>query len=265
MSRASALFAVIMAFTVSAFGQTGPAEKEAEKILQSYVEDFRRDPAAAEPITFGVRVRREGGGEWHVVVSGRKSSAGDWEVALRSGLPPEPVVLYWLDLATLRKIDRGELNAMTAMAQARSSDPTPMGIEFMPGIQPDEAFFSRFIPFTFHFWTRGFPEIVPFGSTHTRHVHGADGVVFYYQKGLRSGWYQLTKGQHANKEPRDQTNVFPFLVVATRGSCMAKIGGKEFVLTAGQTLFVPPGVSHEWWNPNEEPFELVIVMFGEGA
>ena len=30
--------------------------KSAEQILQAYVADFRHDPAAAEPITFGVRV-----------------------------------------------------------------------------------------------------------------------------------------------------------------------------------------------------------------
>jgi hypothetical protein len=29
--------------------------------------------------------------------------------------------------------------------------------------------------------------------------------------------------------------------------------------------FIPPGVSHEAWNPYDEPAEIILLMFGEGA
>ena len=46
-------------------------DRSAEEILQSFVEDFREDPFASEPITFGVRVRGEGGGDWLIDDEGK--------------------------------------------------------------------------------------------------------------------------------------------------------------------------------------------------
>lgn len=28
---------------------------------------------------------------------------------------------------------------------------------------------------------------------------------------------------------------------------------------------VPAGVTHEFWNPHDEPAELILIMFGKGA
>jgi mannose-6-phosphate isomerase-like protein (cupin superfamily) len=239
--------------------------RTAQEILRSYVEDFRSDPAAAEPMTFGVRLNGESRGEWQVTVGSRKEATGSYPVELREGLPSAPSVLYTLDLATLRKIDRGEISALTAMGKARASDPAPMDIEFMDGFQPEGDFFARFIPFTFHFWTRGLPETVSFGKEHSRKVHGANMVVLFYQKGLRSAWAQIEKGQHVNSDPKDQTNPFPTMIIGIRGRAAAKIGGKVVILQGGQMAFIPAGVSHEAWNPYEEPAEIVLLMFGEGA
>jgi mannose-6-phosphate isomerase-like protein (cupin superfamily) len=239
--------------------------RPAEEILRSFVEDFRSDPAAAEPITFGIRIMGEGGGEWHILVGGKKGGAGSFQVELGRGLPPNPSAFYTLDLATLRKIESAEINALTAMGRARASDPAPMDIELMEGFEPEAEFFGRFIPFTFHFWTRGFPEIVSFGRPHSREVHGARMVVFYYQKGLRSAWALIEKGQHVNRDPKDQTNPFPTMIIGIRGKAVAKVGGREVTMQAGQMAFVPAGVSHEAWNPYDEPAEVIILMFGEGA
>lgn len=239
--------------------------RAAEEILRSYVEDFQRDPAAAEPMTFGIRLKGDSGGEWRISVAGRKEPTGGYHVELREGLPSTPSVLYTLDLNTLRKIDRGEINALTAMGKARASDPAPMDIEFMEGFRPEADFFARFIPFTFHFWTRGFPEVVEYGRPYSREVHGANMVVLYYQTGLRSAWAQIDKGQHVNADPGDQTNPFPTMIIGIRGRAVAKVGGKEGVLQAGQMVFIPAGVSHEAWNPYDDPAEIVILMFGEGA
>jgi len=243
-----------------------PAElRSAEEILRSYVEDFRSDPAAAEPITFGIRVSGEGGGEWHVLVGGKKGANGAYQVDLGKGLPPNPAVFYTLDLATLRQIDSGTVNALTAMGRARASDPAPMDVEVMEGFEPAPDYFGRLIPFTFHFWTRGFPEIVDFGRGHSREVHGANMVVFYYQEGIRSAWAQIEKGQHVNEDPKDQTNPFPTMIIGIRGKAVAKVGGKEIAIQAGQMVFVPAGVSHEAWNPDDEPAEVIILTFGDGA
>jgi uncharacterized RmlC-like cupin family protein len=239
--------------------------RPATEILRSYIEDFRSDPAATEPITFGLRISGEGGGDWRVIVGGKKDGAGSYQVELGDGLPSHPSVLYTLDITTLRKIDRGEINALTAMGRARASDPAPMDIEFMDGFQPGAEFFARFIPFTFHFWTRGFPETVNFGRRYSREVHGANMVVFYYQKGLRSAWAQIEKSQHVNADPKDQTNPFPTMIIGIRGRAVAKIGGREVIMEEGQMAFIPAGVSHEAWNPYDEPAEIILLMFGEGA
>jgi mannose-6-phosphate isomerase-like protein (cupin superfamily) len=237
----------------------------AEQILRSYVDDFRIDPAAAEPISFGIRIKDEERGEWQVVVGGKKDREGSYQVELQSGLPSAPSVLYTLDLATLKKLDRGEVNALTAMGRARASDPTPMDIELMESFQPEPEFFARFIPLTFHFWTRGFPETVDFGKQQSRNVHGANMVVLYYQKGLRSAWAQIDKGQHVNSDPNDQKNPFPTMIIGIRGKAVARIGGKEVILRAGQLAFIPAGINHEAWNPYDEPAEIILLMFGEGA
>jgi hypothetical protein len=241
------------------------ALRTADEILRSYVEDFRSDPAAAEAITFGIKVSGEGGGNWHVLVEGKKGAQDAYQADLGKGLPPSPSALYTLDIDTLRKIDGGEINALTAMGRARASDPAPMDIELMDGFEPAPDFFGRFIPFTFHFWTRGFPEVVNFGRAQSRDVHGANMVVFFYQEGLRSAWAQIEKGQHVNEDPKDQSNPFPTMIIGIRGRAVARIGGKEVTMRAGQMAFIPAGVSHEAWNPYDEPAEVIILMFGEGA
>lgn len=237
----------------------------AEEILRAYVADFRHDPAARDSITFGVRVTGQGGGDWHVVGPGKNEGSGEVEVDLKPGLPPDPGPYFELDLATLRRLDRGELNALTAMGQARGNDPTPMVFRVMPGFQPEAEFLDRFRPFMFHFWTRGWPERVPFGGQLSRVVHGANVVAFYYQKGFRSAWYQIEKGQHINEDPLDQTNPFASMFIMLRGKAEARVGGKQLTLPAGQMMFVPAGVAHEFWNPSDEPAEMIILMFGEGA
>jgi len=262
------LLAVVLVLLLGFPWPTSPqpaGARSAEEILGAYVEDFRSDPAAAERVAFGIRISGEGGGEWQVVVGGAKEGEKNFPVELQRGLPSNPAPFYTLDLVTLRKIDAGEINALTAMGRARSSDPAPMDVEFMEGFQPDAGFIARFLPLSFHFWTRGFPEKVSFGKSHSRQVHGANMIVFYYQEGLRTAWAQIEKGQHVNEDPKDQTNPFPAMFIGIRGKAVAKIGGREVALTAGEMTFIPAGVSHEAWNPYDEPAEIILLMFGEGA
>ena len=140
-----------------------------------------------------------------------------------------------------------------------------MSFEPMPGFEPDADFLARFLPFTFHFWTRGFPERVPFDGGLSRVVHGVNVVTLYYQPGVRSGWLQIEKGQHCNRDPQDQTNPFPSMFIMLRGRAEAKIGGKQLAFPAGEMMLVPAGVTHEFWNPHDEPAEMIVFMFGQGA
>lgn len=263
------LLAILAAAQAACLGGQPPGERASaravEDILRSYVEDFRADPAAAEPIVFGVVVKDAAEPEWHVVVSGAPGPDGAYGVELRKGPPSSPSFHYATDTATLARIDAGGLNAMTALGRARMSDPAPMDVGFAPGFEPGEGFLARLLPFTFHFWTRGFPEIVEFDKERGRVVHGAHMVIFYYQEGLRSGWARIEKGQHVNEDPEEQTNPFPTMFIGIRGRAVVRIGGVERSLEAGQTVFIPAGVTHEAWNLYDEPAEIILLMFGNGA
>jgi mannose-6-phosphate isomerase-like protein (cupin superfamily) len=239
--------------------------RSAEKILQSFAEDFREDPFAREPITFGVRVRGEGGGDWLIVVEGKSKGDEKAAVRLKKGFPGEPIGYYNMDIETLRKIDRNELSVLTGMGKARSSDIAPVEFDVGEGFEPDPGYWERLMPFTFHFWTRGTPEIIKFAGEYSRVIHGANVVLFYYERGLRTGWYQIEKDQHINEDPKDQTNPFPTMLIITRGKAFAKIGGVEKIIQKGELLFIPAGISHEFWNTNEEPCEGIIIMFGKEA
>jgi len=230
-----------------------------EKVLEDFVRDFKRDPAAGDrPVTFGIRIAEEG--EWQVAID------GSGRVELKSGLPASPAFYYVTDRQTLDLIHQNRISALTAMGRARMSDPAPMDLGFMEGFVPGPEFMGWIAEFTFHFWTRGIPEIVDFGpDTRSRTVHGAQAKVLYYREGLRSSWYQVRQGQHINAHPEDQTNPFPTLVIMTAGELSARIGGRALTLRKDSCLVIPAGVSHEFWNDNARPAEFIIVMFGEGA
>lgn len=266
MPKSKSWIPAVLMIVMSAAAPAQPkAARPVGEILKSFVEDFRSDPAAAAKTVFGISVKGAADPDWQVIVSGRKDAAGRFEAELRKGLPSGPAFVYTTDAATLDKIGRGEMNALTAMGKARESDQAPMDITFTPGFQPSEDFLTAFLPLSFHFWTRGFPEVVPFGPSASREVHGANMVVLYYQKGLRSAWGQIRKGQRVNADPRDQVNPFPSMFIGLRGRAVVKVGGVEKALEQGQMVFIPPGTAHEAWNPYDEPAECIILMFGDGA
>lgn len=261
----STVIITLVTMTFALFTLPADQARQTLDILKSFVDDFRHDGFAAQPARFGIKIEDDDDGEWHVFIAGAKDGSGSYQVELRRGLPQEPCAFYTLDLQTLRKIDAGEINASTALGRARAEDRTPMDIGFMPGFDPGPDFYAGFIPLTFHFWTRGFPEIVEFGRRYSREIHGADTVIFYYQNGFRSGWGSIGKGQHVNSDPRDQVNPFPTMFICITGKAMVRIGGREAVLRSGQMILVPSGVSHEAWNPYDAPAEIILLMFGEGA
>ena len=230
-----------------------------ESALQGFVIDFREDPfAESAETTFGIAVK--GVGEWHVEIGGPD------HVVLKEGPVPGPAPFFITDVETLGRIERGELSIMTAMGRERMSDDTPMNFGPAHGFQLTPESMAELLPLTFHFWTKGRPETVSFGELdQARVIHGAYATVFYYDKGLRTGYYRLENGQHINADPELQTNPFPSLFILIGGVMESRIGGETMTLEAKQAVLVPAGVAHEFWNTRDTPAEFIIIMFGEGA
>ncbi|NRA58638.1 MAG: cupin domain-containing protein [Phycisphaerales bacterium] len=237
-------------------------------ILQSYVKDFREDRFASDPMLFGITVPGEGA--WHVRVTGERDELDRadkprWGVTLHDGPAPEPTLLYRIEAATLRAIDRGEINALTAQAKMFATDFAPMDAIEMPGYEPTAEEDAKVNPFSFHFWTRGFPEVIPFGDGMTRVAHGADVAVFYYQEGIRTTWLRMKPGVRVRDDAREQAAPFPMLGVTIKGTSRGIVDGAPITLQAGNTVFIPANVMHKWWNEGDEDAEVILIMFGEGA
>jgi len=237
-----------------------------EAMLRDFVQDYQHDPVAATPVTFGIRVKDAEPSDWHVVCTGKSESAEQAGVTLHEGFPETPSLYFVTDLATLTSIHEGRMASLTAMGKAKSSDFAPLDLDAMEGVEPTPELIDHLVRVSFHFWTRGFPEIVRFGDlANTREVHGANATLFYYQKGFRSGWFNISKGQHVNRPKSEQTNPFPSMLIITRGRLTGKIGGKEMELSEGEAIYIGPGITHEFWNTNDAAAQGVLVMFGEGA
>jgi mannose-6-phosphate isomerase-like protein (cupin superfamily) len=248
--------------TDAAIASETESPRNAAQIIESYVQDFRSDRFAAEPMLFAIAV--PGQGEWHVRVTGEQSDAG-WKVKLGDGPPPMPTFINQIDAETLGAIDRGEINALTAQGKAFIGDYTPMSIEMMDGFDPSAEQYDAINPFSFHFWTRGFPEIIPFGEAMTRRAHGGNFVIFYYEKGLRTAWYRINPEDRVREDAREQAMPFPIMVVGIKGTAEGEVDGQRVSLPAGNTVFIPPNVTHRWWNETDEPADAILIMFGDGA
>ncbi len=231
-------------------------------IVKSYVEDYRQDRYAAAPMLFGIEVPEKG--QWTVEVTGTKTDEG-WEVLLSDGFPTKPTFYYRIELETLQAVHDGKLNALTAQGKAFVGDYTPMSIQMMEGFSPSMEDYARINPFSFHFWTRGFPEVIPFGEGMTRRAHGSNFVVFYYETGIRTAWYRVLPGERVRDDAREQAMPFPMMVVAIKGTTNGEVDGQSVSLSAGNTVFIPPNVMHKWWNETDEATEAILIMFGEGA
>ncbi|MEM1338930.1 MAG: cupin domain-containing protein [Bacteroidota bacterium] len=232
-----------------------------QHILTQYVEDYQKDVALTKDVVFGIQVDTV---FWHVSAKARTVDAPA-SVALIKGRPNTPTYYFKTNLETLTKINKGEINALTASAKNFSTDAAPFDVDTMEGFQPNATFVNDLFSVYFHFWTRGFPERIPFGLEYTRFTHGGQASVFYYQEGFRSAYFALKKGQHANKDERSRHNPFPSLFVAIKGQGTMIINGTASLLSAGEAILIPADVSHEFYNENEAPFEGFLFMFGEGA
>jgi len=236
-------------------------QKDVRTILEGYAEDYQTDVTLNKDVTFAIKVDDT---FWHVIAKA-KTETSEANVTVNEGKPETPSFYFYTDLETLNKINKGEMNALTASAKAFESDFAPFDVDVMEGFQPDETFMSTLFSVYFHFWTKGLPERIPFGLDFTRFTHGAQASIFYYQPGFRSGYVAIKKGQHANKDEKSKTNPFPTLLIAIKGEGKMIINGEESNFSAGEAILIPAGVTHEFLNENEDPLECILLMFGEGA
>lgn len=250
-------------FLTSCYAQSSSVSSlGAEEMIRSYVSDFQSDRYASEPMTFGVEIPDHG--SWTVQVSGQKTDQG-WEVDLQESLPQNPTFVYRIEYETLVGIYDGQLNALTAQGKAFSGDYTPMSVWEMEGFETNADVDSQINAFSFHFWTKGFPEIIPFRESATRKAHGSNFTIFYYEKGLRTAWYRVLPQEKVRHDPREQAMPFPMLIVAIKGVTEGEVDGKRVSLPEGNTIFIPPGVQHKWWNETNKASEAILIMFGDGA
>lgn len=236
-------------------------QKDARTIIESYAEDYQSDLTLKKDITFAVKVDDT---FWHVKAKA-KTAESPAKVTVYDGKPKQPTFYFKTDLETLNKVDKGQLNALTGAAKAFSSDFAPFDADVMEGFNPDQEFLKTLMSVYFHFWTKGLPERIPYGLDYTRFTHGAQAAIFYYQPGFRSGYVAIKKGQHANEDEKSKSNPFPTLLIAIEGQAKIIINGVESVFTKGEAILIPAGVKHEFINENENVFEAILLMFGEGA
>jgi len=249
------------AFEAPAFGNTEDRDKVTE-ILERYSKDYESDVTLKADVIFGVKV---GDQFWHIVAKAKTTTA-EAKVTVRKGKPEQPTFYFFTDQETLIKIDNGEMNALTASAKAFETDFAPFDVDVMEGYQPHKDFMNTLMSVYFHFWTRGLPEVIPFGLDVTRMTHGAQAAIFYYQPGFRSAYVAIKKGQHANKDEKSKSNPFPSMLILIKGEGQAIINGNKIIVKAGQSIVIPAGVMHEFLNPDhDQPLEGILLMFGKGA
>ena len=236
-------------------------DAQVKTILETFANDYKNDLTFKSDQSFGVEVDKE---MWHIEAK-MASNNEPSKVVVAKGQPKAPTFYFVTNLRTLKELDQGKMNALTAGAKAFSTDYAPLDIEVMEGFQPSEEFVGEVLAFTFHFWTKGIPEMVPFGQHYTRGTHGAQAAIFYYDTGLRSGYGFLHPGQHANEHPLSKSNPFSSMIILTKGKVIARLNEVDYEIVAGNAFFIPPGMTHEVLNPFDEPAEFVLLMFGDGA
>lgn len=237
-------------------------ELSAEEMIASFVVDFKNDRYASEARIIGVEVPNHG--SWTITITGKKVN-DQWEASIRKGLPKTATYVYRIEFPTLQAIYNRKINALTAQGKAFSSDYTPMSVREMDGFKPTLDDDSELNAFSFHFWTKGFPEVIPFRADATRKAHGSNFVVFYYEKGLRTAWYNILPGERVRDDAREQAMPFPMMGVTIKGTIEGEVDGKRVTVSEGNTVFIPANVQHKWWNDSKEPVEVILIMFGKGA
>lgn len=225
------------------------------EILKTFTQSYVEKTHGLTETSFGFLIDED---EWWTV-----SIHSDRSFQIYPEKPTVPTFYFTTNSAILKDIADGTMRAPTAMAKARASDRAPMDVALMEGYELSETF--DILEFIFRYFSVGRIEKIMLGAEFARIVHGGYAIPLVYAKGLRSAWYHIEKGMIINEDPQDQTNPFPTLVVAIKGTGYAKIGGQDFLFSEGEAYYIPENVTHVFWTENDEGLEFIIIMYGEGA
>jgi len=248
-------------------------DKSTKNILQSFVDSYKVDNMA-QTITFGVLV----GDDWWHVQSERKQEGyrvGKKKqytfhnflpnvVTLHKGKPISPTwYFHFADKKVLDNIDQQIWTASTASAKSFGSDVVGLNIYDLEGFKSgikDDAIAYEIME---HFWKKGQAEITYFNRDGSLPTHGVDHVGLYTMKDKRIGWFSIGPEQAANSERGLDKGQVPNLFIITKGKGIAELGDEIIELTTGMSIFIPQYVKHVIYNPNEEPLEGIVVLFGD--
>jgi mannose-6-phosphate isomerase-like protein (cupin superfamily) len=254
------LMPITAAIAAQAQAPAPAAYVEAE--LRRLAEDYARDPQLID-VTFGVEVD---GNAWTVDATPGANGAPPQVTVTRGA----PTVASWVDVmdgAVFRRIIDGRISILTASARANSAERVLVNPRLVNGFSfRQQAASNAYRSVLAHFWATGVPEVIPWGFEGSVVAHGAQTSILHYAQGFRSGWWGIRPGQHVNADPSDQANPFPTLFIVMRGgTAMARLGGREMPLRDRTAIVIPAGMSHEFWNPGDEPAEGFLIMYGTGA
>lgn len=244
-----------------------------QSILQRFVESYRTDPMAMTT-EFGIRVGEQW---WYVKVNrveepyavGKKKqytfhNYGPHQVSLHQGKPENPTWFFRFDdRETLDKIDQKIWTASTAAAKSTGADIVAFDIEDMEGYQSDQQDTAIGYLTMEHFWKKDAVEVTRFSRDSSLPSHGAALVSLYTMKDKRIGWFSLGTDEAANADRGLDKSQVPNLFIITKGKGKGLIADQEIDLEPGMSVFVPPYVKHVLYNPNKEPLEGILVLYGD--
>jgi len=243
-----------------------------DEMLRDFAEDFRHDPMAISCF-FGIKVGDDAW--WSVRVERHEAAPAEdggqrafpvHEVTLRRGEPGEPTWYFEIaDSTVLRRIYDGTLSAGTAYARSFSTERAALNATTMDGYTSDFRDLALAYHLISHFWTRGIPEITTFERDESMPVHGAGMVSLYSMKDKRVTWFSIAPEETVNQQQELETGQTPNLFIFTRGRGRAKFGNREIEVHAGMSVFIAPFVKHVIWNPNDEPLEGILLLYGDNS
>lgn len=246
-----------------------------QAVLARLVSSYRSDPMALTA-TFGIRV----GDQWWHVRSQRQQKPyaagkqqqytlhefGPHQVSLHAGEPEQPTwYFHFADRETLDKVDQGIWTATTAAAKSTPADQTALELREMEGFAPSQQATAVTYQVMEHFFKHDPAELTYFSRDSSLPSHGAALVALYTMKDKRIAWFSLGQDEVANEEKGLDRSQIPNLFIITGGRGVAQIGEQEIELKAGMSVFVGPYVRHVFRNPNPQPLEGILVLFGDNA
>jgi len=179
------------------------------------------------------------------------------------GKAEDPSFVITVDSETLRRLSEGELAPLTAAGRERLSDPAPLDFNLPAGEEMTADRIADMVEFVLRFFNPTRPERILLGEEHTRRIHGGRAVALFYDRGFRSAWYCLHKGEQLNR-PGD-TNPFPQGFIVLSGEGLATIGDRTTEIKTNEAYYIPSGATHVFRNDADEPLTGVWLAWGQGA